>query len=183
MQNKVFICLTAFSFFLYSSSLSQSARPDKKLNIWVGPQASVAAVDLAKTHSVGFGVHSKLAYKIAPKTELLGGVRYNHFLGKKKEGYSEPGGGSYGGGNYPGLNDVNITGGVRQNFTDNVYGDAEAGTCLGFSDGSSTAGLFFMAQLGYMFGTNSRYVQAVALFFGLCGDPKVQIGLSYSVRL
>lgn len=172
------------SIFLVQFALAQSNPSDKKLRFWVGPQASVAAVDLAKTHSFGVGVHSQVSYKVAPKLDLLGNLQYSYFFGKERDGYTEPGGGgSYGGGKYDGRNDVNITGGVRYNFTDQVFGDVSGGVCMGFSDGLSESSLFGLTQVGMVFGTNSRHYQAVALFFGLCGDPKVQIGMRYSIGL
>ncbi len=178
------ILIVVVLFIVAENSTAQStANRIKKTNFWTGAQASIAAVDLAKTHSAGIGIHAQVTHRIAPKTELLGSVRYSYFLGKKRDGYYEPGGGSYGGGNNPGLNDVNFTGGIRQNLSSNFYVDGEAGVCVGFSDGLSESSAFGLAAVGWLFGMDSPHVNAIALFFGLCGDPKVQVGVRYSIRL
>ncbi len=179
------ILIVVVLFIVAENSTAQStANRIKKTNFWTGAQASIAAADLAKTHSAGVGIHAQVTHRIAPKTELLGSVRYNYFFGKKMDGYSEPGGGmSYGAGKFKGMNDVGITGGARQYFGNNMFGDVEAGICLGFSDGLSESSLFGLTRVGWLFGTKSPYVQAIALFFGLCGDPKIQVGVNYSIRL
>jgi hypothetical protein len=167
-----------------SFSLCFAQNEAKKVSFHVGPQLSIAAADLAKTQSIGLGVSTQLAYQLKPRTALLGSVRYNHFLGKKIDGYVEPGSGmTYSGGKYKGMNEINITGGVRKNFSENIYGDAEGGICLGFSDGLSESSAFGLVAVGFILGNQSKYVQAIALFFGLCGDPKVHIGIRYSIRL
>lgn len=181
---KKIILAAGILFCIAKNSTAQSTgNSTKKTSFWIGAQASIAAVDLAKTHSAGIGIHSQVVHRIAPKTALLGNVRYSYFFGKKKDGYYEPGGGSYGGGNYSGMNDVNVTGGIRQNLTNSLYVDGEAGVCIGFSDGLSESSLFGLTAFGWLFGMESKYVQAIAMFFGLCGDPKVQIGMRYSIRL
>ncbi|MFM9911591.1 MAG: hypothetical protein ACKVOW_19870 [Chitinophagaceae bacterium] len=179
------ILILAVLFIIAENATAQSTvNRIKKTNFWTGAQASIAAADLAKTHSAGVGIHAQVTHRIAPKTELLGSVRYNYFFGKKMDGYSEPGSGmSYGAGKFKGMNDIGITGGARQYFGNNIFVDAEAGVCLGFSDGLSNSSVLGLVKVGKIFGLNSPNVQAIALFFGLCGDPKIQVGVTYSIRL
>jgi hypothetical protein len=157
----------------------------KKTSFNLGPQFSVAAADLATTQSVGIGLQTQLVHRIAPKTDLLASVRFNHFFGKKIDGYSEPGGTgtgyNYGGGKYDGMNEFNFSGGIRGHFGNQFFGDAEGGLCLGFGGGETESAGFLLGAFGGAFGQD--YANTLAIFFGLCGDPKIHIGLRYTITL
>ena len=158
----------------------------RKTSFFAGPQVSIAAADLAKTHTWGIGVTTQVAHRLTEKNSLVGRVDYNYFFGKKiTYGDYEPGGGSsthsY---KNKGMSDLGITAGIRHDFTENWFGGADGGLCVGFSDGHSHASYKGQLEAGYYFGGDeSPLVQALAAFFGLCGDPEIQVGIRYFIKL
>jgi hypothetical protein len=107
-------------------------------------------------------------------------------FGKKfSYGYYEPGGGSSYSGRYDGMNDFGFTGGVRYDFPgSNLFGGLEGGLCIDSGGGHSETAGEGSFELGYGFHCrHSSLEQAIGFLFGICGDPKMQIGLRYSIRL
>src|SRR5438105_11099486 len=159
----------------------------KTTSFFAGPQVSIATGDLSKTHSWGLGINTLVAHHISEKNSLVGRASYTYLFGKKVSyGYYEPGGGSYSSSyKYKGMNDLEISGGIRHDLTEKWYGGADAGLCMDFGEGRSEASYFGELELGFLFdnNTSSPFVQALAAFLGICGDPKLQVGIRYSIKL
>ena len=184
--------LSIILFAVFISTFSQENKSGlKKTSLYAGAQASIAAADLADTHSFGLGVNTQVAHSISPKVSLTGRVSYTYLFGKKygNSYTSEPGGGNYNyntSGRYKGMNDFGITAGARYNINDNLAAGGETGICLGSSGGGeSESSLMMLFEFLYYLngGRLTPHEQAIAAFFGLCGDPRIQIGLRYTIRL
>ena len=153
----------------------------KALSVYVGPQVSVAVGDdLSTTHSAGIGLHSQVLYGVSQNVAIGGRLSYTYLFGKKSgTHFYEPGGGNYGGDDkHDGMSDVGVTGSIRYS-SNGFYGGLDGGFCLDFFNGDSQAAGLFLAEFGY----SMNSFHAMALYFLLCGDPKMQIGLRYSIRL
>ena len=160
------------------------ANADKRTTFFAGPQVSIAAGDLSKTHSWGIGVNTQVVHNIDPKNAVLGKVSYTYLFGKKfTYGYYEPGGPSNREtSKYKGMNDINISGGVRHSLNENWFGSLDAGLCMGFSSGESESSFQGELEFGYLFHCgDSPLLHGLAGYFNLCGDPKLQIGIRYSI--
>lgn len=164
---------------------SQDKKPLKKAFANVGVQTSLALVDLADRHSWGVGANVQGGYRVTDKLSLTARLSYTRLFGKKfTHNFYEPGGGGSHSGRHDGMNDVGITGGGRVNFNENWFGGLEGGICIDSGGGHSETGGLGLGEIGYGFQCGrSPLEQAIAFFFGVCGDPKVQIGLRYSIRL
>jgi hypothetical protein len=182
-MKKFFLIITVI---LSNPIFSQDKKDLKKAFVSVGAQTSLAVGDLADTHSLGLGANVQGGYRVTNNLSVTGRISYTHLFGKKfSGGYYEPGGGggSYSG-RYEGMNDFGLTGGGRINFNENWFGGLEGGICIDSGGGhSETAGMGSL-EFGYGFHCHqSPLEQAIAFFMGVCGDPKIQIGLRYSIRL
>lgn len=156
----------------------------KKMSYYIGPQASIAVGDLAKTHSLGVGIHGEALRSVGPNTSLGITAAYTYLFGKKyKTEYYEPGGGSYGSnGKYKGASDVTLAATARQNLNERNFVEGGVGACIDFdSDASETAGFLF-GLYGIKIG-NTPLEKILAAWLGVCGDPKIQIGLRFSIKL
>ena len=181
MNRVIILCLSLFLF-------SGDALPQKNINktsFFAGPQVSVAAGSLSKTHTWGLGANAQVVHPINVSNSIVGQVSYTYLFGKKfSSGSYEPGGGGSYNYNYKskGMSDVSLTGGLRHNFTSNLYGGVGAGLCVDIGNGSTDASYDAQFDFGYLC-SSSPLVQAFSAFLGICGDPKLQIGLRYAIRL
>jgi hypothetical protein len=183
-MKKIFFLITTLSF-ISIQAFSQDKKNIKKAFVNVGAQTSLAAGDIKDTHSFGLGANVQGGYRVNNTLAITARVSYTHLFGKKVDHYYyEPGGGGNHSERHEGMNDIGITGGGRFNFNENWFGGLEGGLCLDSGGGhSETAGMGSF-EFGYGFHCHqSPLEQAVAFFFGVCGDPKIQIGLRYSIRL
>jgi len=176
--------LSAIFLFLSMQAVSQQNKAIRRPSIHVGAQTSLAVGDLAETNSVGLGVHVLGTYPVAQSTSLTGRLSYTYLFGKtySQSYYTDPGGpgGSYSG-KYDGMSDIGLTVGARQHLNDNWFAGLEGGLCFDLGgEHSETAGMGSV-EVGYDIW--AKLAQTIALYFGLCGDPKIQIGLRYSIRL
>jgi len=186
---KCIVFLLIIFLVVSTHTFSQENKTNRRPSIQVGAQTSLAVGDLAETHSVGLGAHVLGTYPVGKATSLTGRLSYTYLFGKSYSNsyYTDPGGpgGGYGGGTYngkyDGMNDIGLTVGARQQINNNWFAGLEGGLCFDSGgDHSETSGMGSV-EFGYAF-TGNLY-QALAFFLGLCGDPKIQIGLRYSIRL
>lgn len=184
-MKKIFL-LTAILFVISVFAYSQDKKTNpKKVSFNAGLQTTLAVGDLANTHGFGLGANAMGEYRFNNSASVTGRVSYTHLFGKKYgSSYYEPGGGggSYSG-HYDGMNDIGITGGARYYFNKGLFMGGELGLCIDSGGGESeTAGLG-SGEFGYSFHCRQTPLEyMISLFFGLCGDPKVQVGLRYSIR-
>ena len=182
-MKKFFLVITVL--ILSTRVFSQDKKDSKKAFVSVGAQSSLAVGDLADTHGPGLGANVQAGYRVSNNLSITARVSYTHLFGKKySRGYYEPGGGGSYSGRYDGMNDFGLTGGGRVHFNENWFGGLEGGICIDSGGGhSETAGMGSL-EFGYGFHCgHSALEQAIAFFSGICGDPKIQIGLRYSIRL
>jgi hypothetical protein len=179
-----------FYALLFTTTITVSAQGSgntaKKTSFFGGAQVSIAAGDLAPTHKWGIGIHTQVLHKIDNKNALTGKVNYTYLFGKKYTyRFYEPGSSTdHETMKYKGMNSVNISGGVRHNITDNWFGGLDGGLCLGFSEGHSATSLQGELEFGYYFDEGDNpFLQALAAWFNICGDPKLQFGIRYSIGL
>ncbi|HYF33358.1 MAG TPA: hypothetical protein VD993_19670 [Chitinophagaceae bacterium] len=159
-----------------------TAQPKARgFSFYAGPQASIAVgKDLSTAHSAGIGLHTQALYGLNDKIAVGARFSYTYLFGKTtKVHFYEPGGGNYGSEHqHDGMSSIGITGSTR--FSRNsYYGGFDMGACLDFIDGDSQLAAVILAELGY----SLNNVHALSLYFLLCGDPKMQIGARYSIRL
>lgn len=182
-----FIALSIVCFtVLYATAQNGKIR---KTSFLLGPQASVAVgKDLATMHSVGIGVNAQVVHNLNEKNSVTGRVGYTYLLGKKYHYVLSPGDG--GGepitehGKHKGMSDVNIMAGLRHNLPNNWFAGFDLGLCMDFGGGRSETSGAGTIEIGYVFGESADpFLQMLALFFGICGDPKMQIGVRYYIRL
>lgn len=190
MKKKQLFRATTLVFLLLISTGAFSQEDKSKLkkttSFNIGPRISLAAADLADTHSWGIGLHSQVVHHIGANTSLTGSVSYTYLFGKSHSSSTYvPGGGNYEStSKYKGMSDVGITGGIRQDLNEHLSVGGEAGVCLGFSGGKNESSMLAWFEFLYSFGDNDNtFAQALAPFIGICGDPKIQIGIRYVIRL
>ena len=115
---------------------------------------------------------------------MTGQVRYTYLFGRKSTySFSEPGGPNYQHTTkYKGMNDVNLLVGIRHNVNANWFGGLGAGVCMDFAGGESETSYDLETEIGYLFlCSKSPLLQSIAGYFNLCGDPKLQVGIRYSI--
>ncbi len=181
-MKRVFL-LTLTVSIISTQTFSQAGKI-KKLAVYAGAQTSIAVGDLAKTQGVGIGANLLVTNKVSNKIDVTGRVHYTYLFGKKHStSYYEPGGtGGSHSGHYKGMNDLGITIGGRGHFGNNLFGGVEGGLCHESIDGHSHTSGLIGGEGGYEFQCGSMW-QMIALYFGICGDPQVQIGIRYGIRL
>lgn len=182
-MKKIFLVVLLFVVSL--NVFSQEKKALKKAFISAGAQTSLAVGDLAETNGLGLGANVQGGLRVNDKIAVTARLSYTYLFGKKfSHSYYEPGGGggSYGG-RHDGMSDIGVTGGGRVNFNQNWFGGLEGGICIDSGgDHSETAGMG-SAEVGYGFHCHQSPLEyAISMFFGICGDPKLQIGLRYSIR-
>ena len=178
-MKKVFtLCLVLFTTVSLEAQTDKPAT--KKITYYVGPQASIAAADLAKTHSAGVGIHGQVLRSVSSNTAIGIRASYMYLFGKKfKSEVYEPGV-SYGTeGKYKGMSDLGIGASIRHNLDDNCYFGFDLGACFDFGGGESHTGGMAAGEFGLLLNGD----QGLALFMAICGDPEIQIGVRYSIRL
>jgi hypothetical protein len=187
-----------FYLIMFCMSTASMAQTDKinikKTGFWIGPQISLPIGDLAKTQSWGLGISALGLYSIAPKTAVGGRLGYTYLFGKKFNSQSYDPGSYYNystSSKYKGVSDIGISGSIRQSFGDkiNVGGNnnetrysasMDLGVCIDSEGAGLTSSALALADIQYHFG-NTKLAQALAMYFGLCGDPKLQVGIRYYI--
>ena len=153
-----------------------------EITFYAGPQLSVAVgKDLTAAHSAGIGLHTQALYGLNSNWSVGGRLTYTYLFGKKTETYHyEPGGGNPGGEHkHDGMSGLGITAGTRYSTGGNYYFGFDMGACLDFLEGDNQLAAIILAEAGYQLNN----VHALSLFFLICGDPKMQLGARYSIRL
>jgi hypothetical protein len=180
----IFFFLISMGVAVSSLLAQETSNLVKKTTFFAGAQASIAAGDLSPTHKWGVGVQGQVVHPLPGKNSLTGQVKYTYLFGKKSTySFSEPGGPNYHHTTkHKGMNDVNLLVGIRHNVNANWFGGIGAGLCLGFAEGESATSLDGEAEIGYLFlCSESPLLHAIAAYFNICGDPKLQVGIRYSV--
>jgi len=180
------LLLIAILFAIVNPIFSQDKKDLKKVFVNVGAQTTLALGDLADTHGLGLGANVQGGYRATNNLSVTARISYTHLFGKKfSYGSYEPGGGGSYSGRYDGMNDFGLTGGLRYDFPGSrLFGGLEGGLCIDSGGGHSETAGEGSFEFGYGFhGAHSSLYQAIAFLLGICGDPKIQIGLRYSIRL
>ena len=148
-----------------------------------GPQVSAAVgKDLTAAHSVGIGLHTQALYGLNSNWSVGGRLTYTYLFGKKTTTYhyEPPGGGDPGSEHkHNGMSGLGITAGTRYSTPGDFYFGFDIGACLDFLEGDNQLAGILLAEAGY----ELNNIHALSLFFLICGDPKMQVGARYSIRL
>lgn len=181
-MKKTFLLLATFCFI--SIQLFSQDKKIKKVFFRAGAQTSLAVGDLAETHGLGLGANVQGGYQVNNNFAVTARLSYTRMFGKKYSHYFyEPGGGGTHTGHNDGMNDVGITGGGRLNFNQHWFGGLEGGLCMESGGGYSETSGMGLGEIGYGFHCEQSPLEhAISMFFSICGDPKLQIGLRYSIR-
>ncbi len=148
-MKKIILSFAVIVLAIGASAQKGSSDDAQKLKFSVGIEAALPLGDFGKISSFGIGGTAQADYNIATDIDLTLNAGFISFAGKSVNFAG------FGTIKYPAVSYIPVLGGVKYNFTENVYGSAQLGLTFASVSGAGSSSSFTYAPgVGYKFTEN-----------------------------